>query len=153
MSTTMVDVAAAPAQSDTEPSRRGKAPLTEQHKQQMRIGRQQSAAVRHYLQAIATVGGNVQDPAAQIERAKTKLSDLESGIPNSNPIERLKLTQEVLNLKGRISKLSALNEVTDAEGPFVECAKAFSDRFGITRAAWKAQGVPGEVLDKAGITD
>ena len=47
--------------------------------------------------------------------------------------------------------LKAKTDLTELEKGFIAAAKTYGERKGITHAAWRALGVPADVLRKAGI--
>lgn len=98
------------------------------------MAKKQEKAIRNYLTSL-------RDPAAlrddkAIADAQTKLDNADDGI------ERLKLRQHLIELQQ-----PSLNGV---EAAFVEHAKPWADKVGISGEAFIAEGVPAAVLRRAG---
>lgn len=93
------------------------------------------AAVRTYLTAL-------RDPSSL--RDEAGLATLQERLDNSgDELERLQLRQQILDLESPA--------VERYEADFITHAKAWADEHGITAQAFEAQGVPGNVLRKAGL--
>lgn len=96
----------------------------------------QEKAVRNYLIAL-------RDPSTLRDDALiTKLQDkLET---TSDEVERVRLRQQLLDAQRP--------QIDGHEAAFTEHAKAWAESHGITAAAFEAEGVPGEVLRRAGFS-
>jgi hypothetical protein len=66
-------------------------------------------------------------------------------------LQRLQLVQEELDLQRELERLSAKVDLSGLEREFVRVAKPYSERKGISYAAWRELGVAPDVLKKAGI--
>jgi tryptophanase len=99
-----------------------------------RMTKTQDAAVRNYLTSL-------RDPSAL--RDDDGIADLQTKIEQTDDeLERLQLRQQLLDLE---------NPSTDGyEDAFVEHAKAWADKSGISADAFIAEGVPAAVLRRAG---
>jgi hypothetical protein len=94
----------------------------------------QETAVRNYLLSV-------RDPSAL--RDDSAITDLKSKLEQSgDELERLQLRQQLLDMES-----PSLERYEDA---FVEHAKAWADRTGISGEAFAAEGVPASVLRRAG---
>jgi hypothetical protein len=94
----------------------------------------QETAVRHYLLSV-------RDPGAL--RDEGAIADLKSKLEQSgDELERLQLRQQLLDIES-----PSLERYEDA---FVEHAKAWADKTGISGEAFAAEGVPAAVLRRAG---
>ena len=71
---------------------------------------------------------------------------------DADPLTRLHLTQERLNLHNELEAMKAKTNLTELEEGFISAAKSYGQRKGITHAAWRSLGVPPDVLRKAGIS-
>ncbi len=94
----------------------------------------QETAVRNYLLSVRDPGALRDDDA--IAELNTKLEQAD------DELERLQLRQQLLD-----SENPSLDRYEDA---FVEHAKAWAERTGITADAFVAEGVPAAVLRRAG---
>jgi hypothetical protein len=123
--------------------------MTEEHKAALARGRKESRIVKRYLEAIAA-----RKPGRPVtpERLKQRIASLEEKIASAeDPLKSLELRQARLDAEAALSRVESAVDVGDAEADFVEVAKAFSERKGISYGAWREQGVPAAVLSKAGI--
>ena len=83
---------------------------------------------------------------------KKRLAAVEAEIAEADPLKRLHLVQERLDLQSALDATESNVDVAQLEKDFVKSAAPYSERKGITYAAWRGLGVPAPVLDKAGIT-
>lgn len=125
--------------------------LTYEHRQALSEGRQRGRTVRHYLEALEQhrpKQGRRRTPEAM--RARIATIDNEFG--SASPLQRLHLTQERMNLSAKIEAAEATSDISALEDDFVYVAAAYSQRNGISYAAWRSIGVPAAVLKRAGIS-
>src|SRR5688572_30115013 len=94
----------------------------------------QETAVRNYLLSVRDPGALRDENAIAELKAKLEQSD--------DQLERLQLRQQLLDIEN-----PPLERYEDA---FVEHAKAWADRTGISGEAFAAEGVPASVLRRAG---
>lgn len=86
------------------------------------------------------------------ETITKRLQAVEGQIPDADPVKRLQLTQERMDLQ---AELDAGEDSVDLEGlekEFVSAAKGYGERKGISYAAWREIGVPAATLKTAGIS-
>jgi hypothetical protein len=132
-------------------AKRGPKKMTPEHKQALAEGRNQGRAVRNYLEALGSSPsrrGRRRTPASITRR----LGAIEAEIGQADPLKRLQLTQERLDLQRELDAGSAGNDLEALEKEFVASAGAYSRRKGISYAAWRELGVPAGVLKAAGIS-
>ena len=77
---------------------------------------------------------------------------IESSIGTAGPVERLQLIQERMNLQNELATMGNAVDLAGLEADFVEAAKGYGDRKGISYAAWRELGVAPDVLRRAGLT-
>ena len=127
-----------------------KAPMTAEHKEALALGRDQGRAVRRYLEALEAhkpKRGRKRTP----DSIKKRLEVIEQKLSGSDPLTRVQLIQERIDLQ---SELSAKEEAVDLqalEDAFVGAAKAYGDRKGISYAAWREAGVDAAILKRANV--
>lgn len=124
--------------------------MTAEHKAALAEGRAQSKAVRHYLEALEAhkpKRGRKRTP----DSIKKRLDALESLIESADPLKRLQLIQERMDLATELENMEQKPDLGALEQGFVDNAKEYGARKGITYAAWRELGVPPQTLKAAGI--
>jgi uncharacterized protein YicC (UPF0701 family) len=135
------------AASDTKS---GKRSLSEEHKQALAQGRTQGRAIRAYLEALEAhrpKRGRKRTP----ESIAKRLDRIAEELDVADPIKRVSLIQEQFDLQAELEGMQDTVDLATLEAEFVEHAWAYSQAKGISRAAWRAAGVPASVLRAAGI--
>lgn len=124
--------------------------MTDEHKAALAEGRAQGRAVRDYLAAVEAgrKPGRKVD-ASSIEERIAEVQGTVDGEPD--PAKRVELIQKRLDLEAKLIDLQDEADLEALEEGFVEAAAPYSDRKGITYAAWREAGVPAAVLKRAGI--
>ena len=132
-------------------AKRQRAPMSAAHKAALAEGRDQGRMVRRYLEALEANRprrGRKVTP----ESMKKKLAAITEKLGGADPLTRLQLTQERMNLEKALSAGDERVDLTQLEREFTKAAGPYGARKGISYAAWRAAGVDAEVLRKAGIT-
>lgn len=128
-----------------------KSQMTEDHKQALAVGRAEGRMVRAYLEALES-----SRPKRGRKRTKDsiarRLERLEAELEEADPLKRLQLTQEQLDLSQELEQMDSGIDLARLEADFTDVAKGYAERKGITYAAFRQIGVPAAVLKKAGIT-
>ncbi len=133
----------------TFPTEETDMPMTPEHKDALAQGRRESRAIKAYLNALSS-----KRPGRPVtpESLKARIAALETKIEAAeDPLKKVDLVQQKLDLEQRLAELSSAQDLETLEQGFVEYAKSYSERKGITWAAWREAGVPAAVLKKAGI--
>jgi hypothetical protein len=132
------------------PGERTRSPMSDQHKAALAEGRNQGRAVRRYLEAL-----ELHRPKRGRKRTKEsmerRLERIELELASADPLKRLQLTQERLDLTAEVEALCTKVDLSGLEADFVAAAAAYSSRKGISYAAWRELGVEPSVLKRAGI--
>ena len=131
-------------------TKRNKSAMTQEHKDALAQGREQGRAVRRYLDALEAhrlKRGRKRTP----ESIQKRLDDIEARLEGSDPLTRLQLRQERRDLQAELEAKSNGVDLEQLEEDFVQAARAYGDRKGITYATWREQGVDPGVLRRAGI--
>lgn len=135
---------------EAKTGKRGPASLSESHKAALAEGRAQGRAVRRYLEALEASKpkrGRKRTPDA-IEK---RLAALEDEIPEAQPLKRVQLIQERMDLQAELEATDNSIDIGELEKGFVDAASEYSERKGISYSAWRELGVPANVLRDAGI--
>lgn len=124
--------------------------MTDEHKAALAEGRSQGRAVRRYLEALDAhkpKRGRKRTP----DSIQKRLDRIDADLAEADPLKRVDLIQERMDLEGELASLQAKADLTDLETGFIGAAKGYSERKGISYAAWREAGVPASVLKSAGI--
>jgi hypothetical protein len=125
--------------------------MTDEHKAALAEGRIESRAVKKYLEAL-------EENKPRRGRRRTKegiekrLAQIDTDLPTSNPLNRVKLIQERMDLTNELNASDEPVDLSALEAGFVKNAKSYSERKGISYAAWRELGVAPALLKQAGIT-
>ena len=133
------------------PAKKSKKPMSDEHKAALAEGRAQGRAIRQYLEALEAhkpKRGRKRTP----ESVRKRLDALDVEIAEADPLKRVQLIQERLDLQTELASLEESADISALEAGFVDAAKEYSARKGITYAAWRELGVPAATLKAAGIT-
>lgn len=124
--------------------------MSAEHKAALAEGRQQSRAVRDYLEALETVKPK-RGRRRTADSIKKRLDAIEGSVDAAAPLNRLQLVQERIDLTTELATLDNAIDLTAVEAAFVKAAAGYAERKSISYAAWREVGVPAEVLKRAGI--
>jgi hypothetical protein len=127
-----------------------KTPMTDAHKAALAEGREQGRAVRLYLEALESnkpKRGRKRTP----ETMKKRLDRIQADIASADPLKRLQLVQERMDLEQLIEAAGTSVDLTELEKGFIKAAADYSKRKGISYAAWRELGVSAATLKAAGI--
>ena len=125
--------------------------MTDEHKAALAAGRNEGRAVRRYLEAIDAhkpKRGRKRTP----ESIQKRLGVIEHQLPQADPLNRVNLIQERMDLTSEMAAMDNKVDLTELELEFVKAAKGYSERRGISYAAWREAGVSASVLKQAGIS-
>jgi hypothetical protein len=128
-----------------------KSPMTDEHKAALAMGRREGKAVRDYLEALQAhkpKRGRKRTP----ETIRKRLNEIDAEILEADPVRQLRLTQDRLDLQTELATAGAGVNLPRLEAEFVEVAKKYAQRNGISYQAWRQVGIDAAVLRKSGIT-
>ena len=131
-------------------AQRKKRTMTDDHKQAIATGRDQSRAIAAYLEALETnkpKRGRKRTP----ESIDKQLAALDEKLARANAISRLSIIQDRIDLLAAKESLQNDVALSSYEDDFVDVASQYGERKGISYAAWRELGVPASVLKRAGI--
>jgi hypothetical protein len=125
--------------------------MSAEHKAALAAGRSESRIVKNYLDALESnrpKRGRKRTP----DSIKKRLADIEAALPDADPLARLNLVQERMDLQQELETMGKKVDMGSLEDDFVKVAVSYSARRGISYAAWREIGVDASVLKKAGLT-
>jgi hypothetical protein len=124
--------------------------MSDSHKAALAEGREQGRAVRRYLEAIEAHKPK-RGRKRTSESMQKRLSTIEDKIAGADPLTRLHLAQERMDLMRELSTSDNGVNLQELEDAFVASAEPYGRRKGITYGAWREAGVDPSVLRRAGI--
>jgi hypothetical protein len=125
--------------------------MSDEHKQALAEGREQGRGVRLYLEALDK-NRPKRGRKRTADSIARRLDTIEQRLVDADPLTRLHLIQERINLQNELENLKAKTDLAELEEGFVVAAKSYGERKGISHGAWRSLGVPADVLRKAGIS-
>jgi hypothetical protein len=125
--------------------------MSEDHKAALAEGRRQGRAVRDYLEALEQHKPK-RGRKRTVESMQAQLAKIEDQLASADPIKRLQLIQDRMDLQSELEANENKADLEGLESAFVDAAKGYSERKGISYAAWRELGVEASVLKKAGIS-
>jgi hypothetical protein len=135
---------------NTTGNKRGPKEVTAAHKAAMQSGRTESKAVRDYLEALVSTKPK-RGRKRTADSINKRMTAVVLEMVDADPLTRLNLVQERMNLEAELAGFEASVDLSALEQRFLSAAKSYGERRGISYAAWKALGVDGSVLSRAGI--
>ena len=124
--------------------------MTAEHKAALAKGRAQAKAVRQYLTMLERDGR--RSSRMSEEQLNSKIHELDARIQEeSDPATRVELIQRRLDYEEQLKDAGDSVDPEVLEKGFVEAAKEYAERKGITYPAWREVGVPAATLKAAGI--
>lgn len=120
------------------------------HKAALATGREEGRVVRHYLEALEQTKprrGRKRTP----QTIEKRLATIDVALTDADPLSRLQLTQEQLDLEAELFAFEETLDMPALEKDFVKVARAYGSRKGISYSTWRSVGVNAAVLQKAGI--
>lgn len=132
-------------------TKRNRNPMSDEHKAALAEGRNQGRSVRRYLEALDAhkpKRGRKRTP----ESMQKRLDRIDIELAGADPLKRLQLIQERLDLKTELDASGEKIDLSGLEQGFVDAAAAYSARKGISYAAWRELGVEPGVLKRAGVS-
>ena len=125
--------------------------MSAQHKAALAEGRTEGRAVKAYLEALEQNRprrGRKRTPDSVTKR----LAAIDAQLADASALARLQLVQERMDLEKELESMGQKVDLTKLEGEFVKTAKSYSERKGISYAAWRELGVSADILKKAGVS-
>lgn len=125
--------------------------MSPEHKAALAEGRTQGRAVRVYLKALDAnkpKRGRKRTPDSITKR----LDRIATELKTAEPLKRLQLTQEQLDLNAELTATQTKVDLSALEKDFIASAAAYAARKGISYSAFRTVGVAPAVLRAAGIS-
>ena len=131
--------------------KRGPKVVTDAHKAAMAVGRAESRAVSSYLEVLEA-NRPKRGRKRTAESVNARLEAIVEELDGADMLARVNLIQERMDLEYELAVMDDKIDISEYEAGFLAVAKSYSDRRGITYAAWREAGLDAAILKKAGIT-
>ncbi len=125
--------------------------MSKTHKDALANGRVEGRVIREYLEIVEATKPR-RGRRRTAESITQRLAVIAAELKTTDPVTKVRLIQERLDLRTELASMKTKSEVATAETKFVKVAASFSERNDITFDAWREFGVSIAVLKKAGIT-
>ena len=125
--------------------------MTQEHKDALALGRKQAREIKAYLKAVE---GKKRGRPVTKESLQQRLERIHEKIEQSDdPLKSVELIQIRLDVEEALAHIEEAVDLAALETGFVEHAKAYSERKGISYTAWREFGVPAATLRAAGVPE
>ena len=124
--------------------------MSNEHKQALAQGRDQGRAVRRYLEALEAHKPK-RGRKRTVDSIQKRLAAIEADLDSVDPLSRVNLLQERMDLEAELATKEAVIDLSELEDDFVAAVADYSERKGISYAAWREAGVDAGVLRRAGL--
>lgn len=124
--------------------------MSDEHKEALAEGRRQGKAVRNYLEALEQhkpKRGRKRTP----ESMRAQLDKINAELDDADPVKKLQMIQDRIDIEAELEATENKPDLSALEADFVAAAAGYSERKGISYAAWRELGVEAAVLKQAGI--
>jgi len=124
--------------------------MSDSHKAALATGRVEGKVVRKYLEALRAnkpARGRKRTP----ESIAKRLAAIDAEVQSADAVKELRLVQERIDLEAELATMGTTVDITALEAGFVNVAKSYGERTGVSYAAWRAVGIAPSVLKSAGI--
>lgn len=125
--------------------------MSSEHKAALAEGRRLGRTVRAYLEALET-NKPKRGRKRTTDSVAKRLERLAAEIENADPLRRLQLIQERLDLQDELERMGSNADMAALEADFIQAAKPYAQRKYISYAAFRELGVDAAVLKRAGIS-
>src|SRR3712207_1122264 len=95
-------------------AKRAKSSMSADHKAALALGRDEGRAVRRYLEALEAHKPK-RGRKRTVESVQKRLADIEDKLPGADPLARLQLVQERMNLQSELEAKSQTVDLTALE--------------------------------------
>lgn len=124
-------------------------PMSEEHKAALAQGRREGRAVKQYLRLV---GSRRPGRPVTKESLEKRIASITERIEaEEDPLKRLEMIQSRIDAEEQMAEIEEAVDADAVEKEFIEVAKAYSERKGLTYSAWREAGVSAQTLREAGI--
>ena len=115
-------------------------PMSDEHKAALAQGRRESRAIKAYLEALRSRRPGRPVTAESVRKRIEAINErLET---EEDPLKQLELRQEKIDAEATLKEVESKEDLDALEKAFIEAAKSYSERKGISYTAWRQVGAP-----------
>src|SRR5579875_1124029 len=120
-----------PAKTSAKSAKASRSAMSAEHKQALAVGREESRAVRRYLEALEAHKPK-RGRKRTAEGIEARLRQIDDRLSGADPLTRVHLVQERLNLQNELAAKEDAVDLKALEDDFAHAAKGYAERKGIT---------------------
>lgn len=124
--------------------------MSDEHKEALATGRNQSRAVKAYLAALKS-NKPKRGRKRTAESIDNRLAKIAEELKTADVLQEVLLMQEQVDLEKERETVGGEADLTELEAEFVKVALGYSTSKGIDYSTWRKVGVSAETLAKAGV--
>jgi hypothetical protein len=125
--------------------------MSQEHKDALAKGRLEARSIKAYLKALEGIKPGRPVTKDSLDR---RLARVDAKLTaEDDPLKRLDLMQSKLDIEDALANLEDGARIEDLSAGFVEHARSYSERKGISYTTWRKAGVPADLLRQAGIAE
>lgn len=124
--------------------------MTKDHKEALAKGRIEGQLIRRYLELVDQARPR-RGRKRTIDSIARRLSKIERELVDADPILKLRLIQERINLNSELENKKSVDNREQIEAQFIKIALGYSERHHISYQAWREFGIDPAVLSQAKI--
>ena len=114
--------------------------MSDEHKAALAEGRRQARAIKAYLVAL---GNRRPGRPVTTESLQARLAKIEEQLASaSDPLRAVELIQRRIDTEEALARVAEPVDMEALEAGFVDAVAGYSERKGISYAAWREAGVP-----------
>jgi hypothetical protein len=124
--------------------------MSDEHKEALATGRNQSRAVKAYLAALKN-NKPKRGRKRTAESINNRLTKIAEELPGADALQEVLLLQEQVDLEKELLTMGSDVDLSELEAEFIAVGLGYSTSKGIDYSTWRKVGVSAETLAKAGI--
>lgn len=124
--------------------------MTSGHKAALAQGRTEGRIVREYLESLRA-NKPKRGRKRTADTISKRLEAIDGELADADALTELRLRQERRDLQRELEAKSQTLDHSKLEASFLDVAKSYGERQGISYASWREVGVDAAVLKRAGV--
>ena len=124
--------------------------MSDEHKEALATGRNQSRAVKAYLAALKN-NKPKRGRKRTADSINGRLAKIADELANADALQEVLLLQEQVDLEKELQTMGNDVDLSELEAAFIDVGLGYSNSKGIDYATWRKVGVSADILAKAGI--